>query len=93
MQGRLAQILHDHFQQLVSAAKLKAGLLRRKMDEESSVQSLRQVESLLEEAIAASRMATVMKPAGAPRRRPDRGAAVACAAHGAGPPVERGTDG
>lgn len=60
---RLAQILHDHFQQLVSAAKLKAGLLRRKSDNEPSQKALRDIESLLEEAINASRsVATELSP-------------------------------
>lgn len=60
---RLAQILHDHFQQLVSAAKLKAGLLRRKTEAESAQQALRDIESLLEEAINASRsVATQLSP-------------------------------
>ncbi len=60
---RLAQVLHDHFQQLISAAKLKAGILRRRMDDEVNVQALRQIESLLEEAISASRsLATELSP-------------------------------
>lgn len=59
----LAQVLHDHFQQLVSAAKLKTGLLRRKTRDEDTISSLRQVESLLEEAIVSARMvATQLSP-------------------------------
>lgn len=60
---RLAQVLHDHFQQLVSAAKLKTGLLRRKTSDEATIDSLRQVEALLEEAINAARtLATQLSP-------------------------------
>lgn len=60
---RLAQLLHDHFQQLVSAAKLKVGIVRRKLTDESLVETMRQVESLLEETIDASRnLATELSP-------------------------------
>jgi signal transduction histidine kinase/ActR/RegA family two-component response regulator len=60
---RLAKLLHDHFQQLISAAKLKAGLVRRGLREEKTIESMRQLESLLEEAIAASRsLATELSP-------------------------------
>lgn len=60
---RLAQILHDHFQQLVSAAKLKVGILRRKSGESGLIESMRQVEELLAEAIEASRtLATELSP-------------------------------
>lgn len=61
--NRLAKLLHDHFQQLISAAKLKAGLLRRGLKEEKQIESVQQVESLLGEAIAASRsLATELSP-------------------------------
>jgi PAS domain S-box-containing protein len=60
---RLAQLLHDHFQQLISAAKLKVGVIRLKVVGSKIVESLRQIESLLEEAIAASRsLATELSP-------------------------------
>lgn len=60
---RLAQVLHDHFQQLVSAAKLKVGIMRRRSSEERSVESFQQIESLLDEAIRESRsLATELSP-------------------------------
>ncbi|MFT3784678.1 MAG: PAS domain S-box protein [Tepidisphaeraceae bacterium] len=60
---RLAQILHDHFQQLVSAAKLKAGIVRRRLDDSPLVESVRAIEGLLDEAISASRsLATELSP-------------------------------
>jgi PAS domain S-box-containing protein len=60
---RLAQLLHDHFQQLVSAAKLKTGLVRRSITEPKATEALKQTESLLEEALAASRsLATELSP-------------------------------
>jgi signal transduction histidine kinase/ActR/RegA family two-component response regulator len=52
---RLAQLLHDDFQQLVSAAKLKAGLVRGRIDEEQTVGMMKQLEGLLDQAIQASR--------------------------------------
>jgi PAS domain S-box-containing protein len=60
---RLAQILHDHFQQLVSAAKLKVGIIRRKVSEPALLETLSQAESLLAETIDASRnLATELSP-------------------------------
>lgn len=60
---RLAQMLHDHFQQLISAAKLKAGVVRRALREHPLLDSMRQIESLLEDAITASRsLATELSP-------------------------------
>jgi len=60
---RLAQLLHDHFQQLVSAAKLKTGLVRRAITENKAIEALKQAESLLEEALTASRtLATELCP-------------------------------
>jgi PAS domain S-box-containing protein len=60
---RLAQILHDHFQQLVSAAKLKVGIIRRKLTDPALIETVKQVESLLEETINASRsLATELSP-------------------------------
>jgi len=60
---RLAQMLHDHFQQLVSAAKLKTGMARRAVTDAKTIASLEQTERLLEEAIVASRsLATELSP-------------------------------
>jgi PAS domain S-box-containing protein len=60
---RLARMLHDHFQQLVSAAKLKAGMVRRAISDPKAIASLEQTERLLEDAIAASRsLATELSP-------------------------------
>ena len=63
---RLAQVLHDHFQQLVSAAKLKVGLVRRRMGDgadDKVLETIRQVEELLAETIDASRaLATELSP-------------------------------
>jgi signal transduction histidine kinase/ActR/RegA family two-component response regulator len=60
---RLATLLHDHFQQLISAAKLKVGLVRGRLDDPQRAQSLEQAEGLLEEAISASRsLATELSP-------------------------------
>lgn len=61
---RLAQLLHDHFQQLVSAAKLKVGLLRRRLGEDSPLhETIVQAEQLLAETIDASRsLATELSP-------------------------------
>src|ERR1700679_1030391 len=44
---RLARLLHDHFQQLISAAKLKTGLVRRTITESKAIETLKQTESLL----------------------------------------------
>ena len=60
---RLAQLLHDHFQQLVSAAKMKAGIVRRRLDDPGQVKSVQEMEKLLDEAITASRsLATELSP-------------------------------
>ena len=60
---RLAQLLHDHFQQIVSAAKMKAGMIRRSLREPEVVATLQQLESLLGDAIEASRsLATELSP-------------------------------
>jgi signal transduction histidine kinase/ActR/RegA family two-component response regulator len=60
---RLAQLLHDHFQQLVSAAKLKTGLVRRNITDSKTIETLKQAENLLEEALSASRtLATELSP-------------------------------
>lgn len=54
---RLAQRLHDGFQQFLSAARLKAAIVRRKLDPESAG-SILQVERMLEQAIDDSRALT-----------------------------------
>src|SRR3984957_18302136 len=60
---RLAHMLHDHFQQLISAARMKISILRRRTKADNDVESLRQTESLLEEAQNASRLlATDLSP-------------------------------
>jgi PAS domain S-box-containing protein len=56
---RLAQILHDHLQQLLVAAKLKTGMLSRRIQDEGMTRLLRQINELLEESIAQSRSLTV----------------------------------
>jgi len=55
----LAQILHDHLQQVLVAAKLKTGILRRRTSEAGAHQSLDQIDALLDESIGASRSLTV----------------------------------
>ena len=56
---RLAQILHDHLQQLLVAAKLKTGILRRRISDPQVQQPLDQIDALLDESIGASRSLTV----------------------------------
>lgn len=56
---RLAEILHDHLQQLLVAAKLNLGLLHGQIDEGEPRQVVRQVEELLNESIHAARSLTV----------------------------------
>ena len=60
---RFAQLLHDHFQQLVSAAKLRAGIIRRQADSEELRGSIQQIEQLLVQALDASRsLASQLSP-------------------------------
>lgn len=56
---RLAQALHDQLQQILSAAKLKAGLVRRVTTEQPVKDHLQQLERLIEGAIAESRSLTL----------------------------------
>lgn len=56
---RLAQILHDHLQQLLVAAKIKIGILRRRRGDAELGQSLLQIDELLSESIRSSRSLTV----------------------------------
>ncbi len=55
---RVANILHDHFQQLLVAAKFRVGLLRRH-PERSRAEILETIEDALAEAIRVSRSLTV----------------------------------
>ncbi len=60
---RFAQLLHDHFQQLVSAAKLRAGIIRRRADSDELKESIQQIEQLLVQALDASRnLASQLSP-------------------------------
>ena len=56
---RLAKILHDHFQQLLYAAKLKTGQLRGRLQEERSQRLVQETLQLLDESIAESRSLAV----------------------------------
>jgi signal transduction histidine kinase len=56
---RLAQILHDHLQQILVAAKLKVGLLRKRIEIEDQRDRLQRVDELLDESIGVSRSLTV----------------------------------
>lgn len=56
---RVAHILHEHFQQLLVAAKYNISLLRPQLVDETMVQSVQQVNQALDEAIQVSRSLTV----------------------------------
>ena len=56
---RLAQILHDHLQQILVAAKLKVGLLKKRIEVEDQRNRLQRVDELLDESIGVSRSLTV----------------------------------
>ena len=56
---RLAEILHDHLQQLLVAAKMNADGLKRKSSDPAVQQSMQQICQLLDESIQASRSLTV----------------------------------
>lgn len=56
---RLAQILHDHLQQILVAAKLKVGLLKKRIEIEDQRNRLERVDELLDESIGVSRSLTV----------------------------------
>ena len=56
---RLAQILHDHLQQLLVGAKLNLGMLRYQLPDPGLEQSLQQVDGLLQESISVSRSLAV----------------------------------
>ena len=56
---RLAQILHDQLQQLLIAALLKLGAMRRRVKGEEFNDSFQQLEGVLKEALESSRSLTV----------------------------------
>ena len=56
---RLARILHDHLQQILVAAKLKVGLLKKRIEVEDQRNRLHRVDELLDESIGVSRSLTV----------------------------------
>jgi signal transduction histidine kinase/CheY-like chemotaxis protein len=57
---RLAQVLHDHHQQLLFGAKMQAGLLRSGSAEDTGMrQGFEQLEEALDQAIDASKSLTV----------------------------------
>jgi len=56
---RLAQVLHDHLQQLLVAARMKVGLLRRRVQDEQLGTTIGQLDDLLNETINESRSLAV----------------------------------
>jgi len=56
---RLAELLHDHLQQLLVGAKMKLGMLRRSMGSPEDQELADQVKVLLSQSIATSRTLTV----------------------------------
>lgn len=56
---RLAQVLHDHLQQLLVAARLKLGIMQRRAHDQNARQRIMQVDELLDQAISESRSLTV----------------------------------
>ncbi len=56
---RLAQVLHDHLQQLLVAGKLKVGLLKKRIENQEHRDRLQRVGELLDESIGVSRSLTV----------------------------------
>jgi signal transduction histidine kinase len=57
--ARLAQLLHDHLQQLLVAARIKVEALERACDQAEQARALRQVNDLLVQVLDASRLLTV----------------------------------
>jgi signal transduction histidine kinase/ActR/RegA family two-component response regulator len=55
---RLGRIVHDHIQQLLVGAKFNTNVLGNQMDEAARRESLRQVDQLLDESLAACRSLT-----------------------------------
>ena len=56
---RLATILHDHLQQLLVGAKFSVGILRAQLGNPKQLESLRQVDDVLDESLDASRSLTI----------------------------------
>jgi PAS domain S-box-containing protein len=56
---RLAQVLHDHLQQLLVAARMKIGLLRRRVPDEQYSQTIAQLDELLGQTIDEARSLAV----------------------------------
>lgn len=56
---RLAQVLHDHLQQLLVAARMKIGSLVRRTEEPGLQESLAQIDRVVNQCIAESRSLTV----------------------------------
>jgi len=50
----LADRIHDQLQQLLAAARMKAGLIRRQSAESATIEGLRNIERLLEQALGES---------------------------------------
>ncbi|NLG49365.1 MAG: PAS domain S-box protein [Chloroflexi bacterium] len=55
---RLAQLLHDHLQQLLAAARISVNMVRNRLEDDRQTEILAQVDSLLGESIAESRSLT-----------------------------------
>jgi len=56
---RLAEVLHEHLQQLLVAAKLRLSMLRRRTEDGEMIQFIGDVDSLLDQSIRSSRSLTV----------------------------------
>jgi signal transduction histidine kinase/DNA-binding NarL/FixJ family response regulator len=56
---RLAQVLHDHLQQILVAAKLELSVLSRKVSEKEHQALIEEITGLIEESIRESRSLTV----------------------------------
>lgn len=56
---RLAQVLHDHLQQLLVAARMKLALLRRRIQDQRLAQTFEPIDELLDQCISESRSLTV----------------------------------
>jgi signal transduction histidine kinase len=50
----VADRMHDQLQQFLSAARMKAGLIRRQSGDPATIEGLRDLERLLEQALAES---------------------------------------
>jgi len=56
---RIAMILHDHLQQLLTANKFHVGILRKQLPQDAHGKTLKKIEVLLDESLNASRNLTV----------------------------------